>query len=313
MDAAVGDQLLEGQAGYLPAHPVEARQHHRRRGLVDDEVDPGEALQGADVAPVAADDPALHLVARQLHHAGCGLARLVGCEALHRDGEDSAGAAFRLQLRLLLHSLQGQRRLVASLVLDLLDEDLARLGGAEAGYPLQLAQVLALCLLELGGAVLEVSLAVVERLVAPLQLAQLGLHRLQLAQRPLLHADDLGPTQVQLVVDLVRRLRGRLGRLGALGIHGAGHRFIALLPGANPRGQHRPDLHCFLSRPWAPDPAGPPVRVIRRCRRQRYQVQVQRRRDATPPDDRSTGAPIWQTAAHPGLRTLDGCAGSWTG
>src|SRR3954447_14235703 len=62
VDAAVGQQLLQGHAGDLAADAVEAGQDHRVRRVVDDEVDAGEVLEGADVAALAADDAALHVV-----------------------------------------------------------------------------------------------------------------------------------------------------------------------------------------------------------------------------------------------------------
>ena len=75
---------------------------------------------------------------------------------------------------------------------------MAGLGGGEAGDLLQLVEMAALDLLELGGLVGEVALAVVEGLLAALELAQLRLDRLHLAQRLLLHADDLLAAGAQL-------------------------------------------------------------------------------------------------------------------
>ena len=72
-------------AGDLAPHPVEARQDDRGRRLVDDHVDAGELLERADVAPVAADDPALHLVVGQLDQARGRLAGVLRREPLHRD------------------------------------------------------------------------------------------------------------------------------------------------------------------------------------------------------------------------------------
>ena len=63
MDAAVGDQLGQRQAGDLAADGVEAADMTTPGGVVDDHVDAGRLLEGADVAALAADDPALHLVA----------------------------------------------------------------------------------------------------------------------------------------------------------------------------------------------------------------------------------------------------------
>ncbi len=59
MDAAVGDQALDGQPGDLTADAVEGRQHHRLGRVVDDDVDAGEVLERADVAALATDDAAL--------------------------------------------------------------------------------------------------------------------------------------------------------------------------------------------------------------------------------------------------------------
>ena len=61
------EQLLERQPRDLPAHAVEAGQHDRAGRVVDDEVDAGEGLEHADVAALAADDPALHVVGGELH------------------------------------------------------------------------------------------------------------------------------------------------------------------------------------------------------------------------------------------------------
>ena len=63
VDAAVGDELGDGDPGDLAADRVEAREDDRLGGVVDDEVHAGRLLEGADVAALAADDAALHLVA----------------------------------------------------------------------------------------------------------------------------------------------------------------------------------------------------------------------------------------------------------
>src|SRR5918999_3822001 len=50
MDAPVGDKLLEGEASNLPPDRIEARDDHRVRRVVDDDVDPGRQLEGPDVS-----------------------------------------------------------------------------------------------------------------------------------------------------------------------------------------------------------------------------------------------------------------------
>jgi hypothetical protein len=68
VDAAVGDQRADRQPRDLAAHRVEARDRDRLGGVVDDHVDAGGGLERADVAALAADQPALHVVGRQRHH-----------------------------------------------------------------------------------------------------------------------------------------------------------------------------------------------------------------------------------------------------
>jgi hypothetical protein len=132
VDATVRDQAFERQPGDLATHSVEARKRHGRRGLVDDDVHAGELLQRADVASVATDDAPLHLVAGKLDEPGRGLARVLGRKALHRDGEDVAGATLGIAGGLLLDLLDPQAGLVSRLLLDLGDQHLLRLRGAEA-------------------------------------------------------------------------------------------------------------------------------------------------------------------------------------
>src|SRR2546423_1504253 len=62
VDAAVGDQALERQAADLTAHRLEAGYDDGVGRVVDDDVDAGGGLECADVAALAADDPAFHFV-----------------------------------------------------------------------------------------------------------------------------------------------------------------------------------------------------------------------------------------------------------
>ena len=66
MNAAVLDQPFERDLGDLAANAVETGDDHHPRRVVDDHVDAGGLLEGADVAPLAADDPAL-----SSRHWGC--------------------------------------------------------------------------------------------------------------------------------------------------------------------------------------------------------------------------------------------------
>ena len=99
VDAAVGDELGDGDPGDLAAHRVEAAQDDRLGRVVDDQVDAGRLLERPDVAALAADDPALHLVRRQVDDADRVLGRVVGGDALHRGQDDVAGLVLGLLAR----------------------------------------------------------------------------------------------------------------------------------------------------------------------------------------------------------------------
>ena len=68
MDTAVSDQLFQCQPGDLPADRLEAGDGDGLRCIVDDEIHTGQSLDGTDVAALAADDTALHLVIGQGNH-----------------------------------------------------------------------------------------------------------------------------------------------------------------------------------------------------------------------------------------------------
>ena len=71
-------------------------QHDGLGRVVDDQVDAGRLLEGPDVAALAADDPALHLVARQVDDGHGVLGGVVGGDALHRGDDDVAGLVLGL-------------------------------------------------------------------------------------------------------------------------------------------------------------------------------------------------------------------------
>ena len=65
MDPAVDYELVEGDPRHLPADRVKAADDHGLGRVVDDDVDAGRLLQGPDVAALATDDPALHILRRE--------------------------------------------------------------------------------------------------------------------------------------------------------------------------------------------------------------------------------------------------------
>jgi hypothetical protein len=179
MDATVLQEPLEREAGDLAPDAVEPGQDHGVGRVVDDEVDAGEMLEGADVAALAADDAALHVVGGELDDGDRGLGGVPRGQPLHHDGEDVAHAPLGVALGLALDLAQPAGGVVAGLVLHLLEEDLLGLRGRQAGRPLELAHLLVLrgaqlrlarlqplrVVLELGGASVEVAAAVHEPLL----------------------------------------------------------------------------------------------------------------------------------------------------
>jgi hypothetical protein len=185
VDAPVLQELLEGHAGDLPAHAVEGAEDDGVGRVVDDEVDAGEVLEGADVAALAADDAALHVVARELDDGDGRLGGVARRETLHRHGEDRADAALGVALGLLLDGAQDLDRLVAGLVLDLLEERLLGLARADPRDALEgalalLAQVGELLLL--GREALDVGLEVA---LARVELGRAAVERALQRLRPL--------------------------------------------------------------------------------------------------------------------------------
>jgi hypothetical protein len=68
MNPAVRDEALDRFFRDLATVWIEAGENDRAGRVVDDEIDARGELQRADVAALAADDPALHVVAREVDH-----------------------------------------------------------------------------------------------------------------------------------------------------------------------------------------------------------------------------------------------------
>ena len=103
-------------------------------------------------------------------------------EALHRGGEDGASTAVGLLARLLLGLADQASAVVLELVLELAEHDLLGLARGQAGDPLELAQLVAASALDLLLAVVEIALAVGDRLLTPLEVGEPDVDRLLLAE-----------------------------------------------------------------------------------------------------------------------------------
>ena len=83
--------LFSDLPGDLAADGVEAADDHHAGRVVDDHIDAGRLFEGADVAPFAADDAALHFVAGNIDRAGRALGGVGGGVALDGGEQDVAG------------------------------------------------------------------------------------------------------------------------------------------------------------------------------------------------------------------------------
>src|ERR1700761_1520032 len=150
MDAAVQPQPFQGQPRDLPPDRVEAGQQDRLGRVVDDQVDPGDRLEGPDVPALAADDPALHLIARQVQHGHHRLAGLLGGDPLDGQRHHLAGALLALGPGLVLDVPHHQGGLALGLVLDGGHQLALGLAGGQPGHSLQLGLALVVELIDFG-------------------------------------------------------------------------------------------------------------------------------------------------------------------
>ncbi len=141
MDPAVLNQFDHRQLGDLAADVVEGRNDDHARGIVDDHVDARLLLEGADVAALAANDAALHLVVGNVDGRDGGFGGVRGGVALNRHGQHFARLAVALRLEVVLEP-EDQR---AGFVLELPLEPLEQHFGA--GLLIQTADLVELFLL----------------------------------------------------------------------------------------------------------------------------------------------------------------------
>src|SRR5665647_2947396 len=234
VDAPVGDELLDGQAGQLAADRVEARQDDRLGRVVDDDVDPCGHLQGPDVAALAADDPPFHVLGRQVDHGHRGLGDVLGGRALDGVGDDLPGRDGGLFAGLILDPADGGDGLELGLVLDLLDQHGLGFFLGHAGDLLQLGQALLNGLDDLGFLDLEVLFLLGELALLLGQVAFLALDRLEAPLQVLLFAEKpaLGLVDLALFLPVLTLELVQAGEIFLAGLDG---RFpldlLSVLPG----------------------------------------------------------------------------------
>ena len=122
MDAPVSDQLFQRDARNLAADRVKRGDDHGLGRVVDDQVDARRRLQRADIAALAADDAALHVLIGQGDHGDRRLRDMVGGAALNRHRDDVARLLLGLVLGVLLDLAHEHTRVVIRLLLDALHD-----------------------------------------------------------------------------------------------------------------------------------------------------------------------------------------------
>src|SRR2546428_9006347 len=177
----------------LTPHGVEAGDHDRVRRVVDDHVHAGGGLEGADVATFTPDDPPFHLVGWEGDGGHRALGRVLGGDALDRDGEDLLRLAVGVLLRLLLEIPRERRGFAAGLILEPAQQLLLRLLRGEAGDLLEAGP-------RLGLLRPQRPLAVVQGLLPAPQLAGLRLEARQLLRGLVLASLDLAPPPPHLLI-----------------------------------------------------------------------------------------------------------------
>ena len=137
MDAAVEDELFKAQPCDLASYGIEAGKCDGLGRIVDDKIDPREVFKGPDIASLASDDPALHLVVGQRHDRHGGFAYMIGGAALDSQRDDLARHLVAVLLELTLDLLELDGGVMAGVILDLTDDDALGLLDRHAGDLLQ--------------------------------------------------------------------------------------------------------------------------------------------------------------------------------
>ena len=194
MDAPVHEKPLERALRDLAANGVETGDDDRLGSVVDDQVYAGEGFEGSDVPPFAADDPTLHVVARESHDRHAVLGCVLGGIALERHGDDVAGPLVRPLAGLDLELAHLPAGDVAHLFLDAVKEKAARLLHRQGSDPSKLGALLVLELCDFPPLGFELLLLLTEAAVALVDLRDLLIELLVLLVEPAFVALKLGST-----------------------------------------------------------------------------------------------------------------------
>ena len=159
----------------LPADRIEAGDDDVAGVLVEDHLHAGEVLEGADVPPLDPDDPAAEVVVGQRDRRHRALRREIRRETLDGERHDLLGLAVRVALDLFLDEAHLAGRRLARLGPQCLGDLAFRLVPRERGGLFETNEPLFFephrdpLLLELLGALLDLTLSLAQELVSPRQ------------------------------------------------------------------------------------------------------------------------------------------------
>src|SRR5262249_45223547 len=126
VDAPIHNQVRQRDSGDFAPNGVETRQYDRFRCIVNDEIYPGQRLEGADIAALPPDDAALHFVVRQRHDGDGRLRGLIYRAALNSVSDDAAGFALAFSPCFLLNVAHEFGRHMAAVIFDGFEKQGAR-------------------------------------------------------------------------------------------------------------------------------------------------------------------------------------------
>src|SRR6266545_5162630 len=118
MDAAVLEQLIQCPASNLAPHRVMTGKGHGLWRIVDNDIDAGDLLEGADVAALAADDTTLEFFAWERHSRNRDLGDIIGSAALDSQRDHLTRGLVGLIARRALDLANAPRRIIARLGFD---------------------------------------------------------------------------------------------------------------------------------------------------------------------------------------------------
>ena len=118
VDAAIGDELVQGETADFATHGVESRNDNGLGGVVDHDFHARGGFECTDVATLASDDAALHFVVVDVEHGHAVLDGRFGGHALNGLYDNALGLLVGRKLGIVHNVVDVALRIGASLILE---------------------------------------------------------------------------------------------------------------------------------------------------------------------------------------------------